>query len=427
MAIADKLVEVNNVKQNIKQFLIDKEVDMNDIPFTEYPTKLYEMPSGGGDDDEWKPDPRWVAMPAGIPPKNTTYMIAKVFKSDPQLQFAPYDGQTYTTVTIYWGDGTSEQSGVGTSRVLRHVYDYNALTSEEIDNSYKTVLVTGYGNSGRAPGFMATTPTGLTTTGVYLYPSLYIKSIDCKIEYFNRLTSSPTISKFSLECLEIYNHLPGSTSLSSSSIIYSAYNLKKLVIIDKATGENRLNLSGFSYGFYGCCKLKTIPTLNIVSSECSCAYGFYNCGALSEINFTWESTAALSYTNSIFSNCTALQTINGGFRFSRWTGTSALLAGCLGIRNVSVSFRSFSSSQTTFSLTNSNANMLEKALINELPSNFTTLGVCMGAGPREAYIELANSLPVRTGSILYLKTGSYFYTLSANDLALFTNKGWTIS
>ena len=42
MAIADQLTQLNQVKSDIKQALIDKDVDMTDVPFTEYARKIAE-------------------------------------------------------------------------------------------------------------------------------------------------------------------------------------------------------------------------------------------------------------------------------------------------------------------------------------------------------------------------------------------------
>ena len=42
MAIADKLTQLNNVKLAIKNALISKEVDMTNVPFTSYASKIDE-------------------------------------------------------------------------------------------------------------------------------------------------------------------------------------------------------------------------------------------------------------------------------------------------------------------------------------------------------------------------------------------------
>ena len=40
MSIADQLTQLNQVKSGIKQALIDKGVDMADVPFTRYAEKI---------------------------------------------------------------------------------------------------------------------------------------------------------------------------------------------------------------------------------------------------------------------------------------------------------------------------------------------------------------------------------------------------
>ena len=48
MTIADKLLELNDVKQDIKTAIEDKGVDMTDVPFTDYPTKIDSITTGTG-------------------------------------------------------------------------------------------------------------------------------------------------------------------------------------------------------------------------------------------------------------------------------------------------------------------------------------------------------------------------------------------
>ena len=48
MTIADKLLELNDVKQDIKTAIEDKGVDMTDVPFTDYPTKIDSITVGTG-------------------------------------------------------------------------------------------------------------------------------------------------------------------------------------------------------------------------------------------------------------------------------------------------------------------------------------------------------------------------------------------
>lgn len=48
MAIAPKLLEINQVKEDLKQAIIDKGVSMTGVPFTEYADKVAEISGGGG-------------------------------------------------------------------------------------------------------------------------------------------------------------------------------------------------------------------------------------------------------------------------------------------------------------------------------------------------------------------------------------------
>lgn len=47
MSIASELITLNTAKQNIKQAIIDKGVDLTGVPFTNYHTKIAEISQGG--------------------------------------------------------------------------------------------------------------------------------------------------------------------------------------------------------------------------------------------------------------------------------------------------------------------------------------------------------------------------------------------
>ena len=49
MGVVDKLNQIKSCKEDIKQAIINKGVDMTDVAFTEYATKISEIQAGGGD------------------------------------------------------------------------------------------------------------------------------------------------------------------------------------------------------------------------------------------------------------------------------------------------------------------------------------------------------------------------------------------
>lgn len=51
MSVIDKLNQIKSCKEDIKQAIIDKGVDMTDTPFTEYATKISEIQAGSGSSD----------------------------------------------------------------------------------------------------------------------------------------------------------------------------------------------------------------------------------------------------------------------------------------------------------------------------------------------------------------------------------------
>ena len=49
MSVLDNLNRIKSCKDDIKQALTDRGVDMTNVAFTEYATKINEIPAGGGD------------------------------------------------------------------------------------------------------------------------------------------------------------------------------------------------------------------------------------------------------------------------------------------------------------------------------------------------------------------------------------------
>lgn len=50
MSIAEKLIQLNTVKRNIKSAIEQKGVTVGSAPFTQYPAKILEIETGGGGD-----------------------------------------------------------------------------------------------------------------------------------------------------------------------------------------------------------------------------------------------------------------------------------------------------------------------------------------------------------------------------------------
>ena len=53
MSVADKLLQVNQVKQNIKTAIETKGIPMTDVAFTEYANKILDISGDGGEVDEY--------------------------------------------------------------------------------------------------------------------------------------------------------------------------------------------------------------------------------------------------------------------------------------------------------------------------------------------------------------------------------------
>jgi hypothetical protein len=112
MSIADKLTQLATAKQNIKQAIIDKGVDLTGVPFTSYHTKIAEISGEGGD--------------PGEPPADGDYLV----------RFFDYDGTILKEQWVNHGENATPPN----------LPDYTvatnkrpALTFQEWNNSYTNI------------------------------------------------------------------------------------------------------------------------------------------------------------------------------------------------------------------------------------------------------------------------------------------------
>jgi hypothetical protein len=270
MSIADKLTQLATAKQNIKQAIIAKGVNLTGIPFTQYHTKIAEIEGDGGS--------------GGDPQPIGDYLV----------RFIDFDG---TILKEQWVDS-------GENATPPDLPDYSvatnkrpALTFQGWNNSYtnitknKDIGATYIPTDGKTHAFVRLT----VVSGKDL--SLYLNKTDTStlsIDWGDEITTTHTDSgNFNTShTYSDYGDYEIKIWISSGLGLYSFGNdgtnsvfvggsqqKQRDMLMYLFVGNNVSNIS--SYAFYNCYSLTSIVIPANVSSIGDSA--FYNCYSLTSI------------------------------------------------------------------------------------------------------------------------------------------------
>jgi len=143
MTISDNLILLNSTKQDIKAAIEAKGVDMTDVPFTDYDTKIGEITTGATGPvityDEWTRPSDWLTVPELTPTSEKVYILFAV-NNVPQnrIRFR----MAIADMIVDWGDGVVET--IPSGNFAEHNYDYNSvqLNGTLTSRGYKQAIIT---------------------------------------------------------------------------------------------------------------------------------------------------------------------------------------------------------------------------------------------------------------------------------------------
>jgi hypothetical protein len=271
MSIAEKLTQLATAKQNIKQAIIDKGVDLTGVPFTSYHTKIAEISGEGGD--------------PGETPTDGDYLV----------RFIDYDG---TILKEEWVDSGEDATPPTLPDYSTATNKRPALTFQGWNNSYTNIT----GNKDIGATYIPTDDkthvfVRLTVvSGKNL--SLYLNKTDTStlsIDWGDEITTTHTDSgNFNTShTYSDYGDYEIKIWISSGSGLYSFGNGGSTSVFVGGSQQQRRNM--LMYLFVG----------NNVSNISS--YAFLTCYSLTSISIPEGVT---SIGNSAINQCYSLTSIN---------------------------------------------------------------------------------------------------------------------
>ena len=307
MTIADNLTLLNSTKQDIKAAIEAKGVDMTDVAFTDYDTKIGEITTGGTipivpSYTPWTRNSEWLTLPT-------------VEATDPEqiIMLVRVDNTTYNELffsaagayTVDWGDGTVTNYASGAFAYRNYDYNNAALNGTLTSDGYKQAICK---ITLQTPGATFSSIVFNTTTG--------------------RVSSSITIPV--LDMIFHSRNPTGAFSLGglSTGVTFRICERIEFVTYDRTSGSTLL--SNFT-------NLQSIVLRNNAFNNITTAVDMFNaCASLKEIP-SFNASNIVS-ANTMFGNCYSLVNL-GSLTFGPNLDASSMFAGCssiLDLRNINL-------------------------------------------------------------------------------------------
>jgi len=375
-----------------------------DVPVASGGTATVNVPQ-----EDWRRPLDWLPMPTVTSAQQTFVGLHAVIEdSDNYVAFL------FTTSTgqyqVNWGDGTTTLHNSNT--IAQHQYDFTnpTLNATLTSRGYKQAMITVTPLSGNL----------LTCNFQQRYVTVPAQNQAYSTGFLDCILSMPNASSGQ-------SIIFGGTTVRHSYVerfdiktIGSATNLTSLFqncfSLQSITWFNTQNVTNMNSMFFDCNSLRTIPLLD-TSSVAGMAQMFRNCFTIQSIPLL--DTSSANTMSSMLFGCSSLQSI-------------PLLNTSL-VQNMSNVFQNCSSLNSlpnlnTTSVTNqsnqfNSCNSLNRTnIVNRQSVSFSNCQLS-----RDAIVEIFNNLATVTSATITI-TGNWGVTaLSAADLLIATNKGWTVT
>ena len=355
MSIAEKLTSILDTKQAIKEAIIEKGVSEVSDVFSEYPSYILNIPSGGGEPSEPEdPEPdepieEWV-YPEDWPdleqvladnqiegyPYRIIQLLGKGTTTTSTITSKPKDSSnSYLSYKIKarTSDG-GEYEYYTSTNTITHTWDLN------VRNNYRWIIHYFKDQVVNSPVFLE------ADLLCVIYDGIQTKLKGDK-------TLSNTSSEGYVENRNILQYIKGINGASIIEVLnysfYNCYSLKKIDIpIGRYNNEGSnvyCNLfegcksllevpdidafwgTSFSKMFYGCSSLRSIPESIKTDKGTIFNYMFNGCSSLRSIPETIKTDNGISFSN-MFKDCSSLRSIPETIKTDKGTNFSYMFNGC---------------------------------------------------------------------------------------------------
>ena len=305
MTIAQKLIDVNQAKQDIKTAIEAKGVSMTGVTFPDYHTKIAQISGGGGtggytlEPNDYVRNPEYPLMSANtlsLQPTNTVWIMVRIrdlaYQTVTMRVTLSNSSETYY---VQWGDGGAfgtTNSSHNSNTVAEFTYDYNQVNTGSSFAPDGTLLNPQLSDGSK-----------VTWIQVGVNGSSNITSISF-VEQPSWGAAAGNYYHRQEPIREIYYNCPSLSSMYHSGNNYGLYHCEYVEINNWTTNVPRLIQL-----FYFMPKLRKVKfpaghQITYLNSNQNPSSMFAGCGSLQEIE-NLSITGAYQF-NSMFDSCYSL-------------------------------------------------------------------------------------------------------------------------
>lgn len=303
MSIASKLLELDDVKNDIKTAIEAKGVSLTAVPFTGYAAKISDITGGSGPEPipDWVRPSDWLEMPSFTAGEQKVAILMAIFDNETNA-VAFYNSGAYT---VDWGDGTTTNHAA--SSQAEKVYDYASISSSTLSTrGYKQVLIT------------ITPQAGQNLT------SLNLRQVHSTI----KTGTNPLPRNY----LDVQISAPNCTALALGDQTNNSFAVPLCERVEIKEIGNITSTAGLCAYHYS---LQSF-SMPVKASVTQTSNMFQECRLLREVqNAVFTGATNTSYT---FKDCTNLVKVTGNFSAS--TNISFMFQSCLNLREIDATFSS---------------------------------------------------------------------------------------
>lgn len=363
------------------------------------------------------------------------------------------NGKSYVAVKIVALEGSILRFYVNRSAGLAYAYQNNGIThfyanTSTLNSTYQMFSNTTSIRSVLLEKFYVKSLINCTTTAQMFFHCFSLRVLSG--DYTNQ---SSTMASMFHSCRKLKT-VPNTLNVNWSTNFTSMFQYcSSLINLPEVMPLRTDAYIGTSYMFYECTSLKKTPTVLDISMANNTNNMFGYCFSLLEVPTVLDTRNSSSLLN-MFGYCTSLRTVQPTFNCAKSTTVEAMFYGCYSLERLpvlenislvasaanyanstlcaSAEIIDLSTSSPAMSkVTATYATGLRAVLVN--PNATTWSGTApqieltsCGIG-RDALIALFNSLGTVSGKTIKITQCLGTSSLTADDLAIATNKGWTVT
>ena len=405
--ISEKLNTINKAKNDIKTAIENKGVTVGDISITDYANKINEIVG----EDVSKPEQEKSVNPTTkkqtvLPDEG--YTLSKV-----EVEAIPTETKTVTNVDF------------SNDNMIITATDSKYMTSVEISKP-TTLIAENVKKDVNIAGIVGTLESG-GSADFEINDSSYLFYGGARLNYLNEILAlcKNVISmksmfhgcKFTTIDLKDFDT---SQTTDMNSLFNNCSNLKEIDLTDWDIS----NVTTFNNTFNGCINLETINLSNLnANSLIDTERMFTSCNKLKTINFTGFTASLLTSMASMFMTCQSIVTLDlSGFDVSKVENVNSTfvymgkLENLTFMKNLGKGFTRKSNNYSYYKIDFSQSTNLTHESLMSIINNLYDLNLTY---------DVANGGTLYTQQLIIGATN--ISKLTADEIAIATNKGWVVN